>query len=53
METFKYRVTLDVEVEAFDDGDAMDALYDQFGIGDQGGVTVTQCEVKIRRGNRK
>ena len=53
METFRYRVTLDVEVEAFDEGDATDALYDQFGIGDQQGVKISSCEVKIRRGNRK
>lgn len=53
MDTFKYRVTLDVEIEAFDVSDAMDALYDQFGVGDQQGVIITECEVKLRRGNRK
>lgn len=53
MDTFKYKVLLEVEIEAFDDSDAMDALYDQFGVGDQQGVTITSCEVKIRRGNRK
>ena len=53
METYKYRVVLDVEVEAFDDDDAFDAIQDQFGIGDQSGLVITSCEVKIRRGNRK
>jgi hypothetical protein len=53
METFKYRVVLDVEVEAFDDSDAFDAIMDEFGVGEQPGLTVTACEVKIRRGNRK
>lgn len=53
MDTFRYRVTLDVEIEAFDESDAIDALYDQFGVGDQQGVNITDCEVKIRRGNRK
>jgi hypothetical protein len=53
MDTFKYRITLDVEVEAFDEGDAMDAVQDQFGLGNQNGVEVTSFEVKLRRGNRK
>ena len=41
METYKYKVTLEVEVEAFDDSDAFDAIQDEFGIGDQNGITVT------------
>jgi hypothetical protein len=53
MNTYKYRVILDVEIEAFDDSDALDALYDQFSVGEQQGVNITECEVKLRRGNRK
>jgi len=52
METYKYKVTLEVEVEAFDDSDAFDAIQDEFGIGDQNGITVTSCEVRMARGNR-
>lgn len=47
METrkFRYEVNLVVEVEAFDDSDAWDAIQDNFGIGElSGGVTVVDCE---------
>ena len=44
METFKYIVTLNVEVEAFDESDAWDAVQDAFGIGEEMGVRVTDCE---------
>lgn len=46
MKTYKYKVTLEVEVSAFDDSDAWDALQDAFGIGDNMGITVTSCEYK-------
>lgn len=46
METFKYQVKLTVEVEAFDESDAWDAVQDAFGIGEELGVTVTDCEYK-------
>lgn len=44
MKTYKYVVKLVVEVEAFDDSDAWDAVQDAFGIGDNMGVMVTECE---------
>lgn len=53
MEKFKYQVKLTVEVEAFDDSDAWDAVQDAFGIGEELGVTVTSCEYKEIRGARK
>lgn len=53
MEQYKYSVKLTVEVEAFDEGDAWDALQDAFGIGETGAVTVTNCEYKEIRATRK
>ena len=53
MNTYKYRVTLTVEVDAFYESDAWDALQDAFGIGDQAGVRVTDCEYKEVRGRSK
>lgn len=44
MDKFKYKVQLTVEVEAFDAGDAWEAVQDNFGLGDQGGVTVVDFE---------
>jgi hypothetical protein len=46
MNTFKYEVKLVVEVEAFDDSDAWEALQDTFGIGENSGITVTDCEYR-------
>jgi hypothetical protein len=46
MDKFKYQVKLIVEVEAFDESDAWDAVQDAFGIGEELGVTVTDCEYK-------
>lgn len=53
MEKFNYTVKLEVEVEAFDDSDAWDALQDAFGIGETGAVYVTDCEYKEKREPRK
>ena len=53
MDKFKYTVKLTVEVEAFDEGDAWDALQDAFGVGETGAVTVTNCEYKEIRASRK
>lgn len=44
METYKYAVALMVEVEAFDEADAFDAIQEMFGVGSTGAVTVTQCD---------
>lgn len=53
METFKYTVKLTVEVEAFDESDAWDAVQDAFGIGEELGVTVTACEYKEIRARKR
>ncbi len=44
MDKFKYKVQITVEVEAFDAGDAWEAVQDTFGIGPNGSVTVTDFE---------
>lgn len=44
MNKYKYRVVVEVEVEAFDEGDAWEAVQDAFGLGDYCGTTVTDCE---------
>jgi len=46
MNTYKYTVELTVEVDAFDESDAWDAVQDAFGVGDQMGVVVTNCEYR-------
>lgn len=46
MNTYKYRVTLEVEVKAFDEGDAWEMLQDAFGIGEMCGTNVIECEYK-------
>jgi hypothetical protein len=52
MQTYEYTVKLTVQIDAWDESDAWDALQDAFGIGDQTGVTVTDCEYKeIRKKN--
>ena len=53
MDTFKYKVTLTVEVDAFDESDAWDAVQDAFGVGDNMGVRVADCEYKEIRGRAK
>lgn len=44
MDKFKYKVQLTVEVDAFDAGDAWEAVQDTFGLGDNSGVSVTDFE---------
>jgi hypothetical protein len=44
MDTFKYKVQLTVEVQAFDANDAWEAVQDTFGLGDQSGLSVTDFE---------
>lgn len=48
MNTYSYTVNLTVEIDAFSEEDAWDALQDIFGIGDFEGTTVTECEFEIR-----
>lgn len=50
MDKRKYSVRLVVEVEAFDEDDAWDALQDAFGVGENGpGITVTDCEWEFKK----
>lgn len=44
MEKFKYKVQLTVEVEAFDAGDAWEAVQDTFGLGSNGSLDVIDFE---------
>ena len=45
MKTFRYDVSLVVEVEAFDEIDAEEAVRDTFGLGDQCGIEIIESEV--------
>lgn len=53
MDKYEYTVKMVVEVEAFDEGDAWDAIQEAFGVGTTGAVTVTDCEYKEKRASRK
>lgn len=46
MNKYKYEVKLIVEVEAFDESDAWDAVQDAYGVGNDFGLTVTDCEYR-------
>lgn len=46
MKKFKYEVELAVEVEAWDEADAWEALQDVFSVGDQYGIKVVECEYR-------
>lgn len=45
MNKFRYSVNLVVEVDAFDEIDAEDAVRDAFGLGDQCGIEIVESEV--------
>lgn len=45
MKTFRYNVSLVVEVEAFDEIDGAEAVRDAFGLGDQCGMEIVESEV--------
>lgn len=53
MNTYQYEVTLKVEIEAFDESDAWDAVQDAFGRGDNLGVNVIECEYKEARARKR
>lgn len=55
MNTYRYKVSLVIEVDAFDESDAWDAVQEQFGVGSDLGIKITECEYKETRakGNRK
>ena len=45
MRTFRYDLHLVVEVEAFDEIDAEDAVRDAFGLGEACGLNIVESEV--------
>lgn len=45
MNTYLVSVVLQVEVQAFDEGDALTAVEDCFGPGDSCGLKVTEFEI--------
>jgi hypothetical protein len=53
METYRYKIVQTVEVEAFDPSDAWDAIQDEFGIGEQNGIVVVDCEYKELKPRKK
>jgi hypothetical protein len=46
METFKFEVTLKVEIPAFNESDALSTLMDTYAVGENLGTTVVDCEYK-------
>lgn len=46
MNTYRYKITQTVEVQAFDESDAFDLVQDEFGVGEQMGIKVLTCEFK-------
>ena len=53
MNKYKYKITMTVEVEAFDESDAWDMLQDVYAVGENCGTNVTDCEYKEIRGRSK
>lgn len=45
MNTYRVSVALEVEVEAFDENDALEAVTDVFGPGDTCGLDVTEFQI--------
>ena len=45
MNTFRYEVNITVEVQAFDEIDAEDAVRDAFGLGEACGLNIVESEV--------
>jgi len=46
MKKFIYEVIMKLEIDAFDEGDAWDAVQDTFSVGDNLGVKVVDCEYR-------
>lgn len=49
METYVYEVKLTVQVPAFSEDDAWEAIQDNFGVGEYGDVSVTDCEWEYKK----
>ena len=47
MKTYTYEVTMIIEVDAFDEGDAWEMLQDAYGVGENLGTRVVECEYKL------
>ena len=47
MEKFTCQVVLTVEVEAFDESEALDMVRDTLGVGDMYGVDIIEAEVGL------
>lgn len=45
MNTYKFKVELVVEVEAFDPFDAEDSIRDAFGLGEVYGINIIESEI--------
>lgn len=45
MNTYRLTVTVEVEVDCFDESDACDSVIDAFGPGEYGGYSVKEFEV--------
>ena len=45
MKTYRVSVALEVEVQAFDEADALEAVNDCFGPGESAGLLVTEYEL--------
>lgn len=52
MNTYQYKVFLTVEVDAFDESDAWDAVQENYGVGEDMGIRITDCEYKEVRANK-
>lgn len=53
MNKYTWTVKLEVEVEAFDESDAWDAVQEAFGVGETGAVNVTACEYREKRARKR
>jgi hypothetical protein len=52
METFEFDIKLRVQVQAFDESDALDTVMDVYAVGENCGTTVTDCEY-LESGKKK
>jgi hypothetical protein len=44
MDTYKFKVVMEVEVPAFNESDALSTVMDTYAVGDNCGTTVVDCE---------
>jgi len=53
METYKYKVVLEVEVPAWNESDAWDTLTDTYAVGENCGTLITDCEYQDKGQKKK